>query len=64
MGKFVNPFGRISMNLINYEFSFLFSSIINVAKKECLGLISLCLKFLAAIREPIGDCIAMSKVSS
>jgi hypothetical protein len=29
-----------------------------VARKECLGEMSLYLKPLAAIKEPIGDCIA------
>jgi len=52
------------MNFRNYEFYFRFSSIIKVAKKECFGDNKMFLKFLAAIKEPIGDYIAISKVIS
>jgi hypothetical protein len=64
MGKLLNPLGKMSMNLANFEFSFLISSMQNVARKECLGEMSLDLKFLAVINEPIGEVIAMSRVSS
>ena len=64
MGKLLNPLGKISMNLANFEFSFLTSSIQKVARKECFGEMSLYLKFLAAIKEPMGDVMAMSRVSS
>jgi hypothetical protein len=54
----------MSINFVNGELCFLFSSIINVARNECFGESRRYLKFLAAIRDPIGDCIAISRVSS
>jgi hypothetical protein len=54
----------MSMNFAKLEFSLRTSSIQKVAKKECLGEISLERKFLAAISEPIGEAIAMSRVKS
>ena len=52
------------MNLANFEFSFLTSSMQNVARKECFGEISLDLKFRAVIKEPMGEAIAISRVSN
>ena len=54
----------MSMNFAKLEFSLRTSSMQNVAKKECFGEISLVRKFLAAMREPIGETIAISRVKS
>jgi len=52
------------MYLLKGELGFLFSSMISVARKECLGESKRCLKLRAAISDPIGDYIAMSSVNS